>query len=219
MSFTIRPRGLLIAAAIAVLAIGAGVAYATIPDPSGVIHGCYDNKGAVRVIDPSTGGACKNNETALNWSQTGPQGSQGPQGAQGPQGTQGPIGPSDSYTALGGATINSGNTGEPAFVTLPAGSYILSGEINAAPTDTPSTLACAFVRADNGSVFEIPGGSVQEFFGDAEFEAITVLGDVTLSSQTDVGLDCTATGSKFFLDGFMITTKVGAVHESVTSTP
>ena len=38
----------------AVLALAvAGIAYAAIPDSSGVIHGCYSKTGALRVIDSS----------------------------------------------------------------------------------------------------------------------------------------------------------------------
>ena len=54
------------------MAIGATYTYASIPDSAGVIHGCYDKNG-LRVIDPSNGAACKNDETSLNWSQSGPQ--------------------------------------------------------------------------------------------------------------------------------------------------
>jgi hypothetical protein len=59
------------------IALAAGIAYATIPDSAGVIHGCYRNNGQLRVIDPSNGGACKNNETGLDWSQTGTNGVSG----------------------------------------------------------------------------------------------------------------------------------------------
>jgi hypothetical protein len=89
MTFTIRPRSLLIVAAIAALGIAAGVAYAAIPDSAGVIRGCYDKNGGLRVIDPSTGSACKNSETALDWSQTGPQGMPGQDGTNGTNGTNG----------------------------------------------------------------------------------------------------------------------------------
>src|SRR5438067_256507 len=59
-------------ALVAVLAlVGAGIAYAAIPDSSGVIHGCYSTKnGALRVIDSSA--KCANGEVALNWNQQGP---------------------------------------------------------------------------------------------------------------------------------------------------
>jgi hypothetical protein len=66
MTFTIGRRGLLIVGVIAVLAVGAGVGYAAIPDGGGVIHGCYDNKGALRVIDTQAGDTCKHNESSLS---------------------------------------------------------------------------------------------------------------------------------------------------------
>src|SRR5262245_65639219 len=85
-----------VAAGLIALAISAGVAtlaYASIPDTNGVIHGCYsvngqgqvDGSASLRVIDPAStnpnGQACKNNERALDWSQTGPTGPTGAQGA------------------------------------------------------------------------------------------------------------------------------------------
>ncbi len=75
-----------------VLATLVGIVHASIPDSGGVVNACYqNNNGALRVVDnPAT---CKNNETPLAWSQTGPQGLQGPQGAQGIQGPQGFPGP------------------------------------------------------------------------------------------------------------------------------
>ncbi len=65
---------------------------AAIPDPSGVIHGCYRSNGTLSVIDSATQ-ACGTNETALNWNQTGPAGTTG---ATGPQGPQGPAGANGS---------------------------------------------------------------------------------------------------------------------------
>ena len=71
------------------IALAAGIAYATIPDSAGVIHGCYGNTGQLRVIDPSNGDACKNNETGLDWSKTGPQGPPGQDGTNGTNGVSG----------------------------------------------------------------------------------------------------------------------------------
>src|SRR5215207_5809794 len=72
--------GLLVAAG---LAVAAGVAYATIPGQNGVIHGCYNKAGILRVIDASAGEACAAGETALEWNQQGPPGAQGPPGSAG----------------------------------------------------------------------------------------------------------------------------------------
>jgi hypothetical protein len=89
-------RRLLIAMSVVVVlgAAVAGVAIASIPDSGGVIHGCYTTLGGgLRVIDTDLGQKCKSKETALTWSQTGPQGLAGPAGPQGDAGAQGPVGP------------------------------------------------------------------------------------------------------------------------------
>jgi hypothetical protein len=65
------------AAAVALLALAAGVAYATIPDAQGVIHACYKASGNLRVIGS---GSCGSGETALDWNQSGPPGPTGPHG-------------------------------------------------------------------------------------------------------------------------------------------
>jgi hypothetical protein len=55
-----------------VVAIG-GVAYATIPDSSGTIQGCYGKTtGNLRVVDSAA--YCRSNETALAWNQQSPPG-------------------------------------------------------------------------------------------------------------------------------------------------
>lgn len=84
-------RFMLIGAVLAlVLGIGAGVAYASIPDSSGVIHACYQSPppahGAnLQVIDTGAGGSCGGGMVPLTWNQTGPQGPAGPSGVSGYQ--------------------------------------------------------------------------------------------------------------------------------------
>jgi hypothetical protein len=56
---------------VTVLLVG-GVAGASIPDPSGVIHACYARKdGALRLVDTATS-TCKTTETAIAWFQKQP---------------------------------------------------------------------------------------------------------------------------------------------------
>lgn len=82
---------LLIGIGVIVVAVAAGVAWATIPDGQGVIHTCFKtDNGQLRVVDSA---ACNASETPLSWSQTGPQGTPGPQGPPGPQGDPGAVGP------------------------------------------------------------------------------------------------------------------------------
>jgi hypothetical protein len=90
------------------IVLGGGVAYATIPDPGGVIHGCYKTEnGQLRVIDS---GACGTSETALPWSQTGPAGPTGPQGERGPTGPSGPGGPPGPSGTLAWAHVAADGT-------------------------------------------------------------------------------------------------------------
>jgi hypothetical protein len=73
-----------VALAALVLAAG-GVAFATIPDSSGTIHGCYQTgNGNLRVVGSASD--CRNGESALVWNQEGPQGATGPTGPDGPPG-------------------------------------------------------------------------------------------------------------------------------------
>jgi hypothetical protein len=58
----------LVLVAITGLVAGAGIAWATIPDPAGVIHGCFKTVGGdLRVVDPGAGGACKPSEQSIEW--------------------------------------------------------------------------------------------------------------------------------------------------------
>ena len=60
-------RWLVAIVAVALVATGGGIAYATIPDAGGVVHSCYTkSSGAWRVIDTGLGQTCKANEAALD---------------------------------------------------------------------------------------------------------------------------------------------------------
>jgi len=111
---------------IAVIAlVAAGIAYAAIPDSSGVIHGCYSAKtGALRVIDSS--GKCANGENALNWNQQGPKGDVGATGPQGPKGDAGATG-AQGPAGAAGATGPAG----PAGAQGPQGSQGPQGDTGA----------------------------------------------------------------------------------------
>lgn len=52
------------------LVLGGRIAYASIPDSNGVVHGCYQkNSGDLRVIDTNAGGGCASSENPLSWNQ------------------------------------------------------------------------------------------------------------------------------------------------------
>lgn len=61
-------RTLIVSAVVSALVLAGGVAYASIPGPDGVIHGCYKNTdGSARIIDSAA--SCPNGYTAVNWTQ------------------------------------------------------------------------------------------------------------------------------------------------------
>lgn len=70
-------------ATLALFAALGGVAWATIPDSAGVIHGCIDAaSGNLKVVDfPTTN--CPGGDVPLNWNQQGPPGAPGSQGSPG----------------------------------------------------------------------------------------------------------------------------------------
>jgi hypothetical protein len=164
-----RLRTVLIGAGAAlVLLTGSTAAYAAIAGPvdgQGVIHGCYDSGGNLKVVlDQSAG--CPKTYTALNWNQQGAQGSQGPQGPQGskgdtgaqgspgPPGSQGlpgdpgPPGPpgTSSLDALNGTVCNAGPDAGALKVTYDGGSVTL--------TCVPTTLETLAVTVNGGGGFD-----------------------------------------------------------------
>ena len=65
-----RARWAALIAIVIGLAAG-GIAYASIPDSSGVIHGCYARKdGSLRAINTDAGATCSAKENSLTWNQT-----------------------------------------------------------------------------------------------------------------------------------------------------
>jgi hypothetical protein len=84
-------RSVAIGAAAVLLATSVGVVIAAIPQ-GGVFTGCYGPASTLRVIDPTVS-TCRDSETQITWSQTGPQGPTGPTGPQGPTGATGATGP------------------------------------------------------------------------------------------------------------------------------
>jgi hypothetical protein len=102
----------------------AGVAYAAIPDASGVFTACRLNAaGTIRLIDPSIGGTsllghCTSLETQITWNQGGPKGpvgDKGPTGDKGPQGDPGNKGPTGDKGLSGdkGLPGDKGPQGDP----------------------------------------------------------------------------------------------------------
>ena len=123
-----------VAALLAVGALGgaAALAVASVPDSSGVIHGCYAVSGTngttvpattaanLTIIDPGAGQTCPSavgapaTEQSISWNVAGPQGPTGPAGAAGAAGQNGAPGPTSTiasghtFTISGGQVITVG---------------------------------------------------------------------------------------------------------------
>lgn len=191
----IRPALLALVIAGALMVAG-GIAYATIPDSGGVIHGCYEKAwGTLRVIDTGKPQTCSKFETPLNWSQTGPQGSQGPQGIQGPKGPTGPTGPSDVWTVDGYGAPDKGVGAAPneetlaTTPTLPAGSYFVQAETSLRnDTATPMDYVCDLVDSEANTYSE-------ERATGSPWVTLPVQAVVTLASPDTISFECEGTNS------------------------
>jgi hypothetical protein len=196
-------RVVLIAAAVAL--VGAGIAYATIPDSSGKIHACYKlSGGALRVIDS---GSCLSSEAPLSWSQTGPQGLQGVQGQQGVRG------PSDLWHDDGyGFTqnIHESDFVTLASVTVAAGSYFVQASVNLANTGTTAaSYGCDLV--DAGGEFQFAPAETPS--GTQDATQLTFNGLLSPTSSDTISLRCVSqdfgsVAANWELDAL----QVGTVH-------
>jgi hypothetical protein len=114
-----------------VVAVG-GVAFATIPDSQGTIHGCYlKANGSLRVAESASD--CRSSELPIQWNQTGPT---GPTGLQGPPGS-------------GGQTVAFDE--KPGEVTTQSNTPVDLGGPSVTVTVPPSGLIAVFARATPSS--------------------------------------------------------------------
>ena len=157
-------KKLLLAASLgaAAMALAGSIAWATIPDATGVIHACVKKNGAVTLIDTEAGETCKKNQTATYWNQTGPA---GPQGQQGTPGTPGPPGPGvktisglvwiDGTVSVGsGYTSSKADTGNYQ-IKFPPGTWSSIPVLVVSPFGLPG----AFPIAEVGSIVAPADGS------------------------------------------------------------
>lgn len=212
----VRP-GIGILAAVAALAV-AGIAYASIPDGSGVIHGCYSKPskpgtppGSLRVVDTGAGQSCDANEVPLTWNQQGQRGTTGPQGPQGSAGPAGPTGPAGPAGAAGPTYFDGSEFLVPvpsSFTTLAsetitgqqAGLNVITAPVNAYdlhPTSGGHTfMECNLV--DTSGELDFVTFSLEDQGGtDQDVASATLLGRQTLPAGDVVSVECTvATGDE-----------------------
>jgi type VI secretion system secreted protein Hcp len=107
---------MLSAAGVVCIAAVAAIANAS-GDSSSQINACVNStNGGVRIV--AADAICKNGETAMNWSATGPQGPQGAQGIQGLKGDQGDKGDKGDKGDTGASGAGGGGTPIVATVSI-----------------------------------------------------------------------------------------------------
>jgi hypothetical protein len=185
--------------------IAVGIAYATIPDGSGVIHGCYarldtTNPGRLRVIDSDLGQTCRLGEVALNWSQTG---------------APGPPGPSDGWDADNGDTVPTGGAFvhiPTAATGIPTGSYLISGHVVWSKLNSGTADLLCFLDVTNGLGGSLGGRGVASTAGGG---SAPLGGHMIVTSGTaSVGGECKEESgtAPVFVNVDVHVIKVGTLH-------
>jgi len=206
-----------VAGALAGTVVISGVALADLPD-AGIFHACVadrrgdaDDERALRLIDTSSGGHCRRDETAVTWNATGPAGPAGPAGAPGvagPPGPPGPTGPAGPPGAGGGAaTVLMNRTFEDtatnffpgatvARLDLGPGTWVIQAKLRYRNNGaTRQSASCIFQGAGIGDL----DGSQQNVDpgGEQNGQADGVLMDIAIKrpgDPTDVHLQCFGPG-------------------------
>jgi hypothetical protein len=148
-------------AAVATAIVAGGVGYASIPDGTGTIHGCYKSAGTsheLKVIDSARTATCPHGYTSLTWNQTGPQ---GPQGVQGPQGNQGLQGTQGSQGDQGqqGDQGPAGPVGQPNYASCVSNAQATVSPGNNIPIPT-CTSAVGFTLNTSSNTITVDSSGV-----------------------------------------------------------
>jgi len=203
--------------------VGGSVAFATIPDSAGAVHGCYDRLGNLRVIDTDKHATCYPWETALNWNQAGAPGAPGakgdpgapgatgPKGDPGPAGSAGPSGDSHTITKQNTDNVDIDAGAQLMSVNLPKGSWLVDVTVDS------STLG---LSTNHSVSCQLGTGAVSYGVIPANTDAGSAIG-VTLTLHDAVTLPAdgtetvTCTGGDVTVDSTDLTaTRLGSVQQS-----
>jgi hypothetical protein len=195
-----RPSASMAVALAALVVAAGGVAFATIPDSSGTIHGCYKNiNGNLRVVESAS--SCRNDETALAWNQQGPPGA-------------------GSVRALGDVRLSDGETrvllseGGLTFtaecdIQMPTGGLpVDSAQVYVSTTEAHSTYGADFGGSEDFSpgdkkIAHTSVGRGEPRFGSRAFSAATPSG-TRLSGVLNAGVNVLGQTGKCIFGGHAV---------------
>jgi hypothetical protein len=203
--------GLMAAGLAGALVLAGGAAFgavSSIPDSAGVIHGCYDSGGNVKVIDTSVTTTCPKGYSALNWNQTGPAGQQGPKGISG-----------SSIVTSQGAPSGSCTTGDTDIDLADGEVYTCTAsawtDIRSSVKGPPGPPGASSLDAMNGSPCNDGAGTLQVTYtpqGDGTDSVSIVCGQ-----NSTINLTINTPGASIDCFGGVCATAYGQVN--VTSSP
>lgn len=197
------------------VALGAGIAYGSIPDSSGVIHGCYSKSsstsvppGSLRVIDTGLGQSCGQNEGTLSWNQQGVKGATGPKGATGAPGpAELPDVWSDECTSCSNKSIASWT--QVMSKGLPAGTFFVVAKVQLNDLNTGTEFQCHL--RDSSTQFDDSGIDT----GSPGSGLVILQHMVSLSAPETIEVDCIGLDSQALAITFesaLDAVQVGTVH-------
>ena len=196
-----RVRVAVVAAGVVILVVSAvGVAAASIPDSSGLVHGCYKSKAAtdgthsLAVIDAAKTSACPSGYKSLNWNVNGPNG----------------------YSTQTSDTHLSDTLTQIAFLTLGAGSYVINASAwleDDSPSNSSSLGVCELVFGS--AIDEVEAGLLGPSSAPSNDQTLSMTVAATVTSSTDATLSCEAVGNSgltYADTASMTATQVGSLN-------
>jgi hypothetical protein len=196
-----RVRVAVVAAGVVILVVSAvGVAAASIPDSSGLAHGCYKSMAATNgthsltVIDAAKTSACPSGYKSLKWNVNGPNG----------------------YSTQTSGTHLQDTLTQVAILTLGAGSYVINANAwleNESPSNASSLGVC---ELEFGSATdEVEAGLLGPSSAPSNDQTLSMTVAATVASPTAATLFCEAvgnTGLTYAKTASMTATQVGNLN-------
>jgi len=183
--------------AVAAAVVIGGISYASIPDSSGVIHGCYNTAGtdhSLGVINSAVTAKCPSGSTGLNWNAKG----------------------SNGYSTQTSDTHLNDTLTQVGFLALPAGSYLINSSAwseNDSPSSSSSLVVCELVFG--AATDEVKAGLLGPSSAPLNDQTLSATLAATVTTSTSATLSCEAVGNSglTYVDtASMTATKVGSLN-------